>query len=191
MKSLHPLTNKAETTEVDSGIRIDSYMINDPQWIGFNSAEEQEEAYLYAADDLNDGDIIFEFNCRRADFSNFLSHVRKDINYWGVELNQIAYTIAKNRDDLKSSVIEQSIENIPKTLVADVACSINVDISILDIIIDTLIKIDSNLISIIVNNSFEQPNIMSDIVYVLEKYNFKYGIDKTRNNFIKILIIKL
>lgn len=191
MKTLTPLVTETELKDANAEIRIDPYMITDPQWIGFNSADEQEEAYLYAADDIGDDNIVFELNCKRADFSNFLSHSKKNISYWGVELNQIAYTIAKKRNDLKTSVIEQSIENVPNYFAADIACSINVDVSMLNNIIDTLLKVESNLISIIVNNSFGQPDIMKDIVAILETYNFKYGIDKTRENFIKILISKI
>lgn len=85
------IANDSQPIEVESPSHtpeIEPYMLIDPEFIGFNSIDDQEEFYLYSAEAINENSHIIMLNPDRGDFLNYLKTVKGFNNKFAmVDLN--------------------------------------------------------------------------------------------------------
>lgn len=188
---------------------IPEYMINDPQFVGYSSIQEQMDIYQIASHGHFgiETKSILDVGCGRGDFSRFIiEHVKSDIQYFGIDKNPIMNTIA----DIKYPGINITHVDFDVLLAPlspyDWVFHIN-NLSVnygnikpdetkydyLQSVISKSLSISKDGVILILNSDSEDENIITHsidkVVMILKDMNVRFAIDNTdiRNTY-KVII---
>lgn len=96
--------SKQLSNELDQMMTLPSYLLSDPEIVGYPDLEFQEQIYSWVNDSIpTQGYTIKDLGCGRGDFFGYISKREaweekfKDIHYFGIELNPNLCTVAKQK----------------------------------------------------------------------------------------------